>query len=239
MWNNVHVSSNVEIHQSVVCDGAVVKEAVRLNKQCVLAYNVVIGPNLSLPEGTVVSMHHPEEEEEDDDDEFLSDDQEVGHSKDKTRQKAFNPAEVGPEGKGYIWKASMNDTEDEELAQCLWGLVLNPDPESDSESEASEESQDRSRSVSPEIDDVNAFQLEVLGTLQRGLEENIVCDNLVLEINSLNYVPKQYKSLSFAFLILFLKKNKKNIFSSVPKNRFQPPASYFFLCIYLTCDVGR
>uniref|UniRef100_A0A8K9VBB3 Translation initiation factor eIF2B subunit epsilon n=1 Tax=Oncorhynchus mykiss TaxID=8022 RepID=A0A8K9VBB3_ONCMY len=175
MWNNVHVSSNVEIHQSVVCDGAVVKEAVRLNKQCVLAYNVVIGPNLSLPEGTVVSMHHPEEEEEDDDDEFLSDDQEVGHSKDKTRQKAFNPAEVGPEGKGYIWKASMNDTEDEELAQCLWGLVLNPDPESDSESEASEESQDRT------------FQLEVLGTLQRGLEENIVCDNLVLEINSLKY----------------------------------------------------
>uniref|UniRef100_A0A8C8I702 Translation initiation factor eIF2B subunit epsilon n=1 Tax=Oncorhynchus tshawytscha TaxID=74940 RepID=A0A8C8I702_ONCTS len=145
MWNNVHISSNVEIHQSVVCDGAVVKEAVHLNKQCVLAYNVVIGPNLSLPDGTVVSMHHPEEEEEDDDDEFLSDDQEVGHSKDKTRQKAFNPAEVGPEGKGYIWKASMNDTEDEELAQCLWGLVLNPDPESDSESEASEESQDRSR----------------------------------------------------------------------------------------------
>uniref|UniRef100_A0A8C8I014 Translation initiation factor eIF2B subunit epsilon n=1 Tax=Oncorhynchus tshawytscha TaxID=74940 RepID=A0A8C8I014_ONCTS len=119
MWNNVHISSNVEIHQSVVCDGAVVKEAVHLNKQCVLAYNVVIGPNLSLPDGTVVSMHHPEEEEEDDDDEFLSDDQEVGHSKDKTRQKAF--------------------------------------------------------------------QLEVLGTLQRGLEENIVCDNLVLEINSLKY----------------------------------------------------
>uniref|UniRef100_A0A8C7L9D9 Translation initiation factor eIF2B subunit epsilon n=1 Tax=Oncorhynchus kisutch TaxID=8019 RepID=A0A8C7L9D9_ONCKI len=191
MWNNVHISSNVEIHQSVVCDGAVVKEAVRLNKQCYFSMlpvsQVVIGPNLSLPEGTVVSMHHPEEEEEDDDDEFLSDDQEVGHSKDKTRQKAFNPAEVGPEGKGYIWKASMNDTEDEELAQCLWGLVLNPDPESDSESEASEESQDRSRSVSPEIDDVNAFQLEVLGTLQRGLEENIVCDNLVLEINSLKY----------------------------------------------------
>lgn len=32
------------------------------------------------------------------------------------------------------------------------------------------------------------FQMEVLGTLQRGLEENISCDNLVLEINSLKYV---------------------------------------------------
>lgn len=29
------------------------------------------------------------------------------------------------------------------------------------------------------------FHMEVLGTLQRGLEENISCDNLVLEINSL------------------------------------------------------
>ena len=29
------------------------------------------------------------------------------------------------------------------------------------------------------------FQNEVLGTLQRGKEENISCDNLVLEINSL------------------------------------------------------
>ena len=32
-------------------------------------------------------MHHPEEEEEEDDDEFLSDDAEVGQSKDKTKQK--------------------------------------------------------------------------------------------------------------------------------------------------------
>uniref|UniRef100_A0A6Q2YE99 Translation initiation factor eIF2B subunit epsilon n=1 Tax=Esox lucius TaxID=8010 RepID=A0A6Q2YE99_ESOLU len=128
IWNNVHISNKVKIHQSVVCDGVLVKEAVLLNKQCVLAYNVVIGPNMSLPEGTVVSMHHPEEEEDDDDDEFLSDDQVVGNSKDKTKQK-------GP--------------------VCVCVCLV--------------------------------FQLEVLGTLQRGEEENIGCDNLVLEINSLKY----------------------------------------------------
>lgn len=50
-------------------------------------FKVVIGPNISLPEATVVSMHHPDEEEEEDDDEFLSDDAEVGHNKDKTKQK--------------------------------------------------------------------------------------------------------------------------------------------------------
>lgn len=186
IWNNVHIASNVTISQSVVCDRVNVKEGVKLNTQCVLAYNVVIGPNISLPEGTVVSMHQPEEEEEDDDDEFLSDDAEVCHSKDKSKQKVFNPAEVGEEGKGYIWKASLDDTEDEELSHCLWGLVLNPDPES--ESEASEvEDADDPVIPSPEMDDVKVFQLEVLGTLQRGLEENIGCDNLVLEINSLKY----------------------------------------------------
>uniref|UniRef100_A0A8C2XRE6 Translation initiation factor eIF2B subunit epsilon n=1 Tax=Cyclopterus lumpus TaxID=8103 RepID=A0A8C2XRE6_CYCLU len=181
IWSNVHIASNVVINQSVVCDKAEIKEGVKLNKQCVLAYNVVIGPNTSLPEGTVVSMHHPDEEEEEDDDEFLSDDAAVGHSKDKTKLKAFNPAEVGAEGKGYIWKAgSLDDTEDEELLQGLWGKV--------SESEDSEpDDPDDPVIPSPEMDDVNVFQMEVLGTLQRGLDENISCDNLVLEINSLKY----------------------------------------------------
>ncbi|KAK1878770.1 Translation initiation factor eIF-2B subunit epsilon [Dissostichus eleginoides] len=161
IWNNVHIASEVKITQSVICDKAVVKEGVTLNKQCVLAYNVEIGPNISLPEGTVL--------------------------KDKTKLKAFNPAEVGAEGKGYIWKAgSLDDTEDEELSQCLWGLVLNPDPESDSE-DSEPDDDDDPVIPSPEMDDVKVFQLEVLGTLQRGLEENIGCDNLVLEINSLKY----------------------------------------------------
>lgn len=48
---------------------------------------MAIGPNVSLAEGTVVSMHHPEEEKEDDDDEFQSDDADVGRSKDKAKLK--------------------------------------------------------------------------------------------------------------------------------------------------------
>nr|XP_020460223.1 translation initiation factor eIF-2B subunit epsilon [Monopterus albus] len=185
IWNNVHIASNVRISQSVVCDKAEVKEGVTLNKQCVLAYNVVIGPNISLAEGTVVSMHHPDEEEEDDV-EFLNDDAEVGQSKEKTKQKVFNPAEVGAEGQGYIWKASSLDaTEDKELPHCLWGSV-NPHPETESE-DSEPDGLDDPMDPSPEIDDVQVFHVEVMGTLQRGLDENISCDNLVLEINSLKY----------------------------------------------------
>lgn len=96
---------------------------------------------------------------------------------------AFNPAEVGAEGKGYTWKASsLDDTEDEELAQCLWGsvvfltttepceehptmhksegslfhvtgLVLNPNPESESE-DSEPEGPDDPVIPSPEMDDV-------------------------------------------------------------------------------------
>ncbi|KAM9332922.1 translation initiation factor eIF2B subunit epsilon isoform 2-T2 [Pholidichthys leucotaenia] len=187
IWNNVHIASNVLISQSVVCDKVEIKQGVTLSKQCVLAYNVVIGPNISLPEGTVVSMHLPDEDEEDDDNEFLSDDASASQRSDIAKQKVFNPAEVGAEGKGYIWKvSSLDDMDGEELSQCLWGLVLNPAPESDSE-ESELDGPDDPAIPSPEMDDVKVFQVEVLGTLQRGLEENISCDNLVLEINSLKY----------------------------------------------------
>ncbi len=34
----------------------------------------------------------------------------------------FDPAEVGSEGKGYRWKtSSLDDTEEDELAECIWG----------------------------------------------------------------------------------------------------------------------
>lgn len=50
---------------------------------------VVVGPTLTLSEGTVVSMHHPDEEEDEDDDEFLSDDAETGQSKGVAKQKGM------------------------------------------------------------------------------------------------------------------------------------------------------
>uniref|UniRef100_A0A8C9VTM6 Translation initiation factor eIF2B subunit epsilon n=1 Tax=Scleropages formosus TaxID=113540 RepID=A0A8C9VTM6_SCLFO len=166
VWNGVHIASGAVIRQSVLCDGVKVKERVTLNRQCVLAYNVVVGPDISLPEGTVVSMHHPDEEDEEDEDEFLSDGADNSSNQAKTKLKAFSAAEVGAEGKGYIWRpVKQDDTEDDELVQCLWG--------------------ETSSCITTGVYAV--FQTEVLGTLQRGMEENISCDNLVLEINSLKY----------------------------------------------------
>uniref|UniRef100_A0A673L6N6 Translation initiation factor eIF2B subunit epsilon n=1 Tax=Sinocyclocheilus rhinocerous TaxID=307959 RepID=A0A673L6N6_9TELE len=172
IWNRVHIADDVKVKQSVICDNVEVKHGVVLNEQCVLAYNVVVGPDITLPEGTVLSMHHPDEEDDEDDDEFLSDDNDVGYRKDKTKQKGslFNPAEVGSEGKGYRWKtSSLEDTEEDDRAQFTLSNITWI-------------SQVYSNCSFPSV-----FQNEVHGTLQRGLDENISCDNLVLEINSLKY----------------------------------------------------
>ncbi|XP_060690588.1 translation initiation factor eIF-2B subunit epsilon [Hemiscyllium ocellatum] len=186
IWNNVHIGDGVDIYRSVVCSDVEVKPKVRLNERCVLAFNVVVGPDVSLPEGTVISMHLPDEEEEDDE---FSDDAGMNHTPIKAKVKGYNQAEVGSQGVGYIWTAATeNEIEDDELVQNIWGLSLKSESGSESDSEMSVSSQEvDSRSVSPQLDDVKVFQNEVLGTLQRGLEENISCDHLVLEINSLKY----------------------------------------------------
>ncbi|XP_030430858.1 translation initiation factor eIF-2B subunit epsilon [Gopherus evgoodei] len=187
LWNGVHVADHVEIRQSIVCDEAEVKEKVKLNPHCVLTSQVVVGPNITLPEGTVISLHSPDEEEEDDDE--FSDDSGVNKEENKVKLKGYNKAEVGSEGRGYLWKADdENEADEEEQRQNLWGPTLNPEEESETESDLSLGSeQPDSRTASPQLDDIKVFQNEVLGTLQRGEEENISCDNLVLEINSLKY----------------------------------------------------
>uniref|UniRef100_A0A8D0L9F8 Translation initiation factor eIF2B subunit epsilon n=1 Tax=Sphenodon punctatus TaxID=8508 RepID=A0A8D0L9F8_SPHPU len=190
LWNDVRIADDVEIRQSIICNEADVKKGVKLNSHCVLTSLVVVGPNITLPEGTVISLHPPDEEE-DDDDQF-SDDSGVNKEESKAKLKGYNEAEVGAEGRGYLWKAEDENEveveEEEEQRQSLWGPALDLGEESETESDLSLGSeQPDSRYVSPQLDDVKVFQNEVLGTLQRGEEENVSCDNLVLEINSLKY----------------------------------------------------
>ncbi|XP_015263214.1 PREDICTED: translation initiation factor eIF-2B subunit epsilon [Gekko japonicus] len=187
LWNGVRVGDRVKIQQSIVCDEAEVKKGVTLKSHCVLTSQVAVGPDIVLPEGTVISLH-PTDEEEEDDDQF-SDDSGVNKEESKVKLKGYNAAEVGSEGRGYLWKAdSKNDVDEEEQRQSLWGPVLSAEEENESESDVSLGSEHSdSRAASPQLDDIKVFQNEVLGTLQRGEEENISCDNLVLEINSLKY----------------------------------------------------
>ncbi|NP_001403931.1 translation initiation factor eIF2B subunit epsilon isoform 2 [Mus musculus] len=194
LWQGVRVAAGAQIHQSLLCDRAEVKERVKLKPYCVLTSQVVVGPDITLPEGSVISLHPPDAEEDEDDGQF-SDDSGADQEKEKVKLKGvrlnrcYNPAEVGLEGQGYLWKAEgVNSKEDEELRQSLWGLMIKTEEESETESEGSVDPEELdSRAGSPQLDDIRVFQNEVLGTLQRGREENISCENLVLEINSLKH----------------------------------------------------
>ncbi|XP_061493488.1 translation initiation factor eIF-2B subunit epsilon [Rhineura floridana] len=187
LWSGVRVGDHVKIQQSIVCDEAEVKKGVTLSPRCVLTSQVVVGPDMVLKEGTVISLH-PTDEEEEDDDQF-SDDSGVNKEESKVKLKGYSAADVGSEGRGYLWKADdENDVDQMEQRQSLWGPILNAEEESETESDMSLGSEEAdSRTASPQLDDIKVFQNEVLGTLQRGEEENISCDNLVLEINSLKY----------------------------------------------------
>ncbi|XP_063772651.1 translation initiation factor eIF2B subunit epsilon isoform X2 [Pseudophryne corroboree] len=187
IWDGVHIEDDVTIRQSLICNNVIVKNRVQINPRCVLTSKVIVGPDLQLPENTVISLHHPDEDEEDDDE--FSDDAATGKEEERLKVKAYNKAEVGSEGEGYVWKSSvLPDEEEEELQMSLWGLSITREEDSDSDSgKSSCSEQIDSRPASPLLDDIKVFQNEVLGTLQRGVEENITCDNLVLEINSLKY----------------------------------------------------
>uniref|UniRef100_A0A669PUY4 Translation initiation factor eIF2B subunit epsilon n=1 Tax=Phasianus colchicus TaxID=9054 RepID=A0A669PUY4_PHACC len=186
LWDGVHIADNVQIQHSVICDEVEVKEKVKLKPHCVLSSQVVVGPDITLSEGTVISLHPPDEEEEDDDQ--FSDDSGVNKEESKVKLKGYNKKDVGSEGRGYLWKADDKNEDDEEQRQSLWGPAMLSEEESESDSDLSMGSEEPdSRAASPQLDDIKVFQNEVLGTLQRGEEENISCDNLVLEINSLKY----------------------------------------------------
>uniref|UniRef100_A0A2K5R0X5 Translation initiation factor eIF2B subunit epsilon n=1 Tax=Cebus imitator TaxID=2715852 RepID=A0A2K5R0X5_CEBIM len=195
LWQRVRVAAGAQIHQSLLCDNAEVKEQVTLKPRCVLTSQVVVGPNIELPEGSVISLHPPDTEEDEDDGQF-SDDSGADQEKEKVKTRGYNPAEVGVAGQGHLWKtAGMNTEEEEKLQHSLWELNINMEEESESESERSMNAEEPdSRGGSPQMDDIKddlehsgTMLNEVLGTLQRGKEENISCDNLVLEINSLKY----------------------------------------------------
>ncbi|KAM8901998.1 translation initiation factor eIF2B subunit epsilon isoform 2-T2 [Lycaon pictus] len=159
-----------------------------LEENVLLGSGTVIGSNCYITNSVIGPGCHIDAEEDEDDGQF-SDDSGANQEKEKVKLKGYNPAEVGAAGQGYLWKAEdLNIEEEEELHQNLWGLTINMEEESETESEQSMDSEELdSRAGSPQMDDIKVFQNEVLGTLQRGKEENISCDNLVLEINSLKY----------------------------------------------------
>ncbi|KAG1676663.1 Translation initiation factor eIF-2B subunit epsilon [Nymphon striatum] len=98
---------------------------------------------------------------------------------------------IGSKGQGYLYKLEEQFNEDPaltDLTQDLWDVNISSDEDDDLSSisstfsESGEEYDEKEGS--PLHKDVRLFSDEALESLLRGFEENICCDNLILEINS-------------------------------------------------------
>jgi translation initiation factor eIF-2B subunit epsilon len=165
LWNNVTVEDDCIISYAILADNVVIKKGVTISPGCVLSYNVVVGPNVVLPPRELLTAES-------------QDDEPVDTKVYGASARAFT-CSTGAE-------QTESDEEDEGVEQELWRLAVRSDV-SDEDSSDMNESSDEELPDSPIPDDVNLFYKEVLDSLQRGVEEKIKCENLVLEVNSSKY----------------------------------------------------
>ncbi|KAH8024270.1 hypothetical protein HPB51_022389 [Rhipicephalus microplus] len=91
------------------------------------------------------------------------------------------------EGLGFLCRPEDEDDDeddDEALPEDVWGK--SPPSLEDEDSGPEEDDLSSDGTASP-VDDTKLFYSEVVESLQRGVEENVKCDNLILEINSSRY----------------------------------------------------
>lgn len=135
VWNNVTIYDNVFIKSAVICDGCVVKAGARVEPGAVLSFNVVIGPNFSVPSYSKISLIAQPTEEDSSDEELeyvetasgttespqkiIDVGQESSNGsgsglklEDLSQANVWNKSEVGTSGAGFRW--SMKDTSQED-----------------------------------------------------------------------------------------------------------------------------
>ncbi|XP_070542027.1 translation initiation factor eIF2B subunit epsilon-like [Ptychodera flava] len=187
VWDNVCIESGSTLKMCIVCDRAIIKPNVTVQPNCVISYDVVVGPDVILKEGTLLTNQIPKASSGFDD--FAEDDGKADEPLTEDGPPSYDVSIVGTEGKGFVWIQQDEDLdEDEELVQQIWRLSLDEKDDEDEESSSDESSDDEmSPPSSPPPDDTKMFYNEVLDSLQRGIEENVKCDNLILEVNSSKY----------------------------------------------------
>ncbi|XP_077557734.1 translation initiation factor eIF2B subunit epsilon-like [Haemaphysalis longicornis] len=157
LWDNVVVEDGCHLQNCLLASGVVVKKNVTVRPHCVLSFGVVVGPDIELKEGTLLQSTP-------DTDGFEDEPGDV---------EECDASLVGKEGHGF--RIEVEDA---------WGEAP---PASEDEDSGPEEDDLSSDGTASPVDDTKLFYNEVVESLQRGVEENVKCDNLILEINSSRY----------------------------------------------------
>ncbi|XP_038069205.1 translation initiation factor eIF-2B subunit epsilon-like isoform X2 [Patiria miniata] len=186
IWDNVRIESNCKMSMVVLCDRVRLMDSVIIQPGCVLSYGVKVGPSITLPSGTLLTLYPPSHGESDQEDKV--DDRHMNRTNRQLGDVPVDKDVVGEEGEGYVWQPPLDPDDDDGQRQQLLGLNVSVEDETKGSSEESEdEGQEDFVSISPPPDDTRLFYNEVIDSMQRTIEENVKLENLILEVNSSKY----------------------------------------------------
>lgn len=162
IWDDVVIGKGCSVKTAVIANNVSLLEGVHISPGCILSAYTVIGPSVTLKEESI----------------FVAEESGFDNGE-------INVSVVGTGGKAYAYTVEDEDDSDtdKDSVKDVWGVSTGvvDHEESDTESE------DVSDRDSPLPDDTKLFYNEVLDSLSHGVDENVHCENLVLEVNSSKY----------------------------------------------------
>ncbi|XP_065911743.1 translation initiation factor eIF2B subunit epsilon-like [Dysidea avara] len=187
LWSNVKVHKGSRVVSSIVADRVEIKSNVTVEPGCIISFEVVIGPNFTVPAGSRITSK-VDVSIDDDNGGFDSDDEKDVKTIDENTQQV-SAKEVGSEGFGYLWHSRQADNNaDEDIIVEKWAVQAESSDSDDVGSVASS----RGQSLGPSFEDMvdaevlmqDQFYTEVLESIRLGIAEVTDIENLILEINS-------------------------------------------------------
>ncbi|KAI8066716.1 nucleotide-diphospho-sugar transferase [Gongronella butleri] len=191
LWDGVVIADNCTITQSILAQNVTILDHTNIDRGCIIANDVTIGPNVHISKYSRLSLHpQPKTSMFEDSDE--EDDQDNDHHRVLT----------GDHTPVYFWTQLASDDDDmdernlklDTLAYDINDLVLEDHELSESASDVGESSDDDSDLASvggafnTDVDDAKKseeFKKEIALTIERSLAEDHTVDTAALEITGL------------------------------------------------------
>lgn len=169
IMNNVHIEKGCVMNQCYLGDNVRLEENVVLSPGCVVGAGAILGPNITVPSTTCLSLKPPVDEF---DEESVS--------------KEPDPQVCGSKGRAFV--VPEEEEEDVEIEKAVWGK------QKEEESSSEEEETDDEETDDDMADDVHMrdedeqrdyeFKREINESLNNALYEDSAAENVVLEINA-------------------------------------------------------
>uniref|UniRef100_A0A1B6KND8 Translation initiation factor eIF2B subunit epsilon n=1 Tax=Graphocephala atropunctata TaxID=36148 RepID=A0A1B6KND8_9HEMI len=178
---NCHIGNNVTIDSSFIMDNVIVQDGCQI-AHSVVGHGATLCAGSSVCDGSLLGVG------------VVID---AGKHISQLRLQAYPSDDADPQAaigsKAYLFNSISEDDSDSdsETKEVGTGLRVKKDEDHDDDDDdwdaLSESDEELTRSLSPMLEDTNLFYNEVVDSLVRGYEDKLLCDNLVLEINSSRY----------------------------------------------------